>query len=94
MKPKLSLKNVKSFFQANSRIVYDMLIGLPLHTQDQIAYRHSLCEQDCFVEGACKYCGCNPYAKAFSTTSCNEGKRFPDLMGEEEWKEFKKNINE
>jgi hypothetical protein len=92
------LKNVKSFFQAYSRIVYDKLVGLPEHIQEQVAYRHNLCKDDCFVpneEGkiGCKYCGCNPFDKAFATRSCNDGERFPDLMNEIEWLRYKKDTS-
>jgi hypothetical protein len=90
-KPQLTLKNVKSFFQATRRILYNKLLGLPKHIQEQVAYRHSLCQEDCFTVGRCKYCGCDPWAKAFADESCNEGERFPNLMNDDEWDRFKSN---
>jgi hypothetical protein len=89
MTPQLNLKNVKSFFQAHARVFYDNLIGLPLHIQEQIAYRHRLCKDDCFVEGECKYCGCDAYKKAFANSSCNDQERFPDLMDNKKWEKYK-----
>lgn len=91
LKEQLTLKNVKSFFEAHARIVYDKFIGLPVYMQEQVAYRHDLCKDDCFLTNKCKYCGCDADAKAFGNDSCNNGERFPDMMNEEEWNEFKKN---
>ena len=88
-------KNIKAFFEGYSRVIYDKLIGLPEYTQEQILYRESKC-QDCVTvghedsgPGSCRECGCNIPGKWFVTKSCNDGKRFPDLMGEKEWKTFK-----
>jgi len=93
-KPKFNLLNVISFFDAYSTILSSKLFGLPIYKQEQIAYRHELCKDDCFVEDedgkkGCIYCGCNPFDKAFATKSCNKGERFPDLMTEKEWYNYK-----
>lgn len=99
-KAKITLSNIKAFLQGYSRLYYDKLVGLPEYIQEQIEYRRSKCE-DCVEEGHetegpghCKECGCGLPGKWFVTRSCNGGKRFPDLMGEEKWKKFKKNGRE
>lgn len=94
MKPGLNLRNLRSFTQAASRIIIGRLFKLPMHIQEQVAYRHSLCENDCFIEGKCKHCGCSPWAKAFGTESCNDGERFPDLMNDIDWTKYKKGLDD
>lgn len=90
-KKNLTFQNILSYLEAHTKILKDRFIGLPEHTKEQIAYRHSLCE-DCIEQDACVYCSCDPKAKAFATESCNKGERFPNLMEKEEWEQFKKSI--
>ena len=89
-KAKINLTNIKSFIEGYSKYFYDKLIGLPIHIQEQVEYRHRLCAKDCIPQKGCIHCGCDPIGKHFVVESCNEGKRFPDLMGKEDWKKFKK----
>lgn len=89
LKDVLNIKNVASFIEGYSKYFYDKTVGLPDHIQEQMLYRLSQCEDDCLVTGKCKHCGCPPEKKVFVKKSCNHGERFPDLMDEEQWKEFK-----
>lgn len=88
-KPKITWKNIGYFIEGHSKWIWDKLVGLPKHVQEQIKYRVSLCP-DCIEAGKCKYCGCTAEKKIMVTTSCNGGKRFPDLMNEHDWEDFKK----
>lgn len=90
LKDIFSLKNIKSYLEGHSRLWYDRFIGLPPHMKEQITYRLAKCKDTCVKEGKCKYCGCPPHKKAFVIKSCNEGKIFPDIMSENDWKAFKK----
>lgn len=83
------IKNIQSFIEGNGKYIYDNLIGLPQHQKEQVAYRLSICKDDCVVEGKCKYCTCPSEKKIFVNESCNNGERFPDIMNKEEWEEFK-----
>lgn len=83
-----------------SRSIYDYLEG---HTNnilaniklksksymEQVDYRKSKCS-DCIEAGKCIICNCDSPARLYSGRTCNED-RFPDLMTDEEWEEFKKN---
>lgn len=89
-----NIKNIASFIEGHAMKFYDNLVGLPIHTKDQIAYRLYKCKDDCLVKGECKYCGCPPEDKAFVKESCNNGERFPDLMNEEEWTKYKAGIDD
>ena len=89
-------KNIKAFIEGYSKLTYNKFIGLPHHLQEQILYRESKC-QDCVTTGhedngpnTCKECGCSIPGKWFVTKSCNDGKRFPDLMGKDAWEIFKR----
>ena len=84
------LVNIKNFIEGYSREFYDRLIGLPKYQEEQIEYRTSLCKDDCAKQGSCIKCGCNFPSRLFTITSCNKD-RFPDIMNELEWEEFKKN---
>lgn len=86
----LNIKNVASFIEGHAKYFYDELVGLPEHQKEQVMYRLSVCKDDCVPNKKCKYCGCPPEKKAFSTVSCNEGERFPDIMSKDKWEEFKK----
>jgi len=82
-------KNIKSFIEGNSRYFWDKWMGSPAHIKEQVKYRLSKCENDCLPNNACIQCGCPPRKKAFATRSCNPD-RFPNLMNNEQWKQFKR----
>ena len=42
----------------------------------------------CFVEGACKECGCATTALQMSSEAC-EGNCYPKMINEKRWKEIK-----
>lgn len=86
----ITLTNIASFIEGYTKLGYNKIIGLPKHIQEQVAYRNSKCKDDCIPKGECKHCGCDPIGKHFVNSSCNSGERFPDLMGKEEWEEYKK----
>lgn len=93
MNKKITFKTLKGFIQAYSFDLYNKLIGLPNHIQEQVAYRADKCKEDCIPNNACIYCGCDAKKIIFREESCNNGSRFPDLMDKEEWKQFKKDNN-
>lgn len=87
---KVTLNNVKSFIEGNYRYYLYKLINTPQHLKEQYSYRIQVCKDTCVANRKCKYCGCPPIKKAFSNSSCNDGKLFPDLMNEQEWNKYKK----
>jgi hypothetical protein len=90
LKDLFKLKNILSFLEGNVKYYYNAIVGLPLHTKEQIIYRISICKDSCFNDKGCEYCGCNTIKKMFTASSCNEGNKFPDLMDKIEWEKFKK----
>jgi hypothetical protein len=96
MSKKITYKNIYNFFEGNSRMILSKLgiikIALSTHIDDQIAYRLLICKDDCVPAGKCKVCGCGLPGRAFSSLSCNK-ERFPDIMSEEDWINYKKENN-
>lgn len=89
----INIYNLKSFLQGNFYYYVEKLGIYPDYKREQILYRLDQCKNDCVPNGKCKECGCPTKKKVFASTSCNKGKRFPDLMNQEDWEEFKKKNN-
>jgi len=84
-----NLKNVSSFIEGNAKYFFDKLSPEPLYLKEQRLYRLSKCNDDCLVDNTCIKCGCPPNKKVFVNESCNPD-RFPNIMNEDSWIEFKK----
>jgi hypothetical protein len=89
----INLKNILQFAEGNVNMFIDKLNLLPKHKREQVMWRLEICKDDCVIKGRCKYCGCSVPGKLYVDRSCNSGERFPDMMEELEWEEFKKNNN-
>ena len=92
-KPQVTIKNIKAYIEGNTNMFLSDLRVQPIHLQEQYAYRMLQCKDDCVVNKECKYCGCKVPGKLYTSKSCNNGERFPDLMSAKEWEEFKINNN-
>ena len=88
-KPKINLKNIKSFLEGNSKMLLANAGIQQEHLKEQVAYRMLLCS-DCMEKGSCKICGCDLPGKLYVSESCNKGEIFPDLMSKPEWDKYKK----
>ena len=89
MSNKINLKNITGYLQGNFRYYRDKFRKYPPWLQEQLQYRYSKCKEDCIPNKACIVCTCPPLKKAFLKESCNPD-RFPDLMDEKDWVEYKK----
>ena len=88
MKPKITIKNIKSYLEGNTQLALERLHIQPQHIREQIAYRRLLCKDDCAIQGTCIKCGCEFKGKTSVVESCNP-ERFPNLMPKQEWEQFK-----
>lgn len=86
-KKQITLQNVKSFLLGNSRDLLDRFNLLPDLVKEQADYRALVCKDSC-AKG-CEYCGCSTPGIWFIDRSCNNGEKFPEMMNEEDWEEFK-----
>ena len=94
LKDVLNTKNIKSFIEGNVKYFEREVRGqLQEHIEEQIVWRLSKCKDDCVPDGKCQHCNCPTHKKILVTISCNEGERFPDMMNEEDWEEYKKEHN-
>ena len=90
---KITPKKIFQFIEGNLKLLGDKMHLLPKHEREQVLYRSMVCKNDCVKLGYCKYCGCSIPGKLYVTTSCNNGERFPDLMGEAGWEKYKTENN-
>lgn len=84
------LRKAKEFIQANWDYYQDKwLDSTPLYIKEQVAYRLTICKDDCVKTGYCIVCDCPTHKKAWAETSCSP-KRFPDRLDKESWEKYKK----
>lgn len=86
----INIKNIMQFFEGNAKMIGDKFNLLPKWKKEQVLWRMDICKDDCIKAGKCKYCGCSSPGKLYVDKSCNGGDRFPDIMSESEWEEYKK----
>jgi hypothetical protein len=82
-------KKIFQFIEGNLKMLGDRIHILPKHESEQVLYRSQICKDDCMKLGYCINCGCDFPGKLYVKESCNEGLRFPDLMNQKDWEEFK-----
>jgi len=87
---KITTNKVLQFIEGNIKMLGDKFNLLKIHEKEQVLWRLELCSSDCVIEGKCKYCGCSVPGKLYVRKSCNNNERFPDMMNELEWQEWKK----
>lgn len=86
----ITKKKINDYIEGNINKTLHALELLEETIEEQVEYRKTFCK-DCEEQGKCVYCKCSYPGRLYSTSSCNYGERFPDLMNKEEWDEFKKN---
>lgn len=84
------ITKVISFLEGNLKMLGDKFNLLPEYKKEQILYRLEVCKDSCVPTGKCKECGCSLPGKMYNRSSCNLGKKFPDLMSLDNWNKFKK----
>jgi hypothetical protein len=97
MSTKITKDNIKQYLEGNTNMLLAKLGQKPQWYLEQIAYRTLICKDDCWKVGTvkngprhCQSCGCDLPGKWYVTKSCNGGKKFPDIMNEPEWVQYKK----
>jgi len=92
MSKEVTLQNAYNFAQGTTREVMDKIGLLDNLKHEQAQYRLQVCKDDCLPHRACKVCGCSLPGRAYVSQSCNRD-RFPDMMEQEEWDNFKQTLN-
>lgn len=91
--PKIS--NIFAFIQGYFRyyLFYSRLKFLiPIYIYEQIKWRISVMDKDCYVKGSCKICGCDTTALQMADRQCGKP-CYPKMMNKKVWKVFKKVMN-
>ena len=86
-------KKLGDFIEAHVKMLGERFRELPQYQKEQITYRYNICKNTCVAAGKCEHCGCKVPGRLYASRTCNEGKKFPDLMGAGEWERFKKDNN-
>lgn len=58
------------------------------HIFEQIEWRIYVMDDDCYMQGSCKKCGCDTTALQMANKAC-EKPCYPKMMSKKEWKKFK-----
>lgn len=61
---------------------------IPRHIMEQISFRISVMDKECYSGGSCKLCGCRTTALQMSNKSCDKP-CYPSMMGYRDWERFK-----
>ena len=61
------------------------------HIFEQIQWRISVMNLDCYLQGSCIKCGCETTALQMANKACT-GNCYPKMMNKKEWKKFQTNL--
>jgi hypothetical protein len=86
------VEKIVSYVEGNLKMLADKFQLLDWHKKEQVLYRMNVCKHTCLPKGKCEVCGCTVPNKMYSMYSCDT-KKFPDMMGKEEWEKYKKENN-
>ena len=89
----MSLRKVFQFIEGNIKMLGDEFNLLPQYQKEQVIYRFEICKNDCVKSGKCKYCECSVPGKLYVAESCNYGERFPHMMSDLDWEQYKEENN-
>jgi len=87
MKAKVNLENIWAYIQGNIRYrlwysPFKFLI--PKHIRQQIAWRITIMDKECYDNGVCKLCGCETTALQMANKKCDKP-CYPEMHSERIW---------
>lgn len=82
-------KKIYEFFEGNIKMLGDEFGMLADYQKEQVLFRMEKCKEDCMKFEYCIYCGCSVPGKMYVKKSCNDGARFPNIMNEQDWAQYK-----
>lgn len=86
---KINFQDIYNFIEGNSNKVLSSINLKSEAYLEQVEYRKLICESDCIANGKCIKCGCSSPSRLYTRLTCNPD-RFPSIMSEDEWVEFKR----
>ena len=92
MKNKRKLSDIFAYLQGYWRynLYYSKYFKFLIrnHILEQIQWRISVMDIECFESGSCKKCGCDTTALQMADKQCGKP-CYPKMMNKKEWREFK-----
>lgn len=89
---KITLSNIYHYIIGNIRysLYYSSLKNLiPSYIREQIDFRISVMNKECYNTGSCIKCGCKTTALQMASKPC-EGDCYPPLLSKSRWDTFKR----
>lgn len=93
MKEKVTISNIIDYIIGNTRyhIFYSRFNWIiRKFIREQIDYRISVMNRECYYRGSCKECGCKTTALQMVSKPC-KGNCYLKLMNKKQWENFKDN---
>ena len=93
MKKKIKISDIFAYLQGYYR--YHLFYSkhfkwlIRKHIYDQIVWRISIMNLECYTEGCCKLCGCDTTALQMADKQCKKP-CYPDMMNKFDWVTFDK----
>ena len=95
MKNKRKLSDIFAYMQGYYRynLYYSKLSFLiRMHILEQIRWRITVMDIDCFEAGSCKVCGCDTTALQMANKACGKP-CYPKMMNKNVWNKYKLDNN-
>lgn len=90
----MKIEEVKAYLLGKFRYFLfdkkDLNFLIRRHIYEQILWRISVMDKECYDNGACKICGCQTTALQMANKACPKP-CYPEMMNKKEWKKFKEN---
>ena len=91
-KTKISIRNIYYYIQGNVRYFcyYNKYFTflIPKHILEQVRFRINNMDNQCYIQGSCKMCGCSTTALQMCNKACDKP-CYPKMMNRSEWKKYK-----
>jgi len=85
----ITITNIKDYVLGNIRLLGAKFNLLEPYVKEQVIYRNEICKNTCGENKKCENCGCSYPGILYVYKSCNDNKKFPDIMEIDEWDKFK-----
>lgn len=94
MNKTFNLKNIVAYIQGNiryylwyskSKFINKNIIRK--HIREQIEFRIRFMDNECYLNGSCKMCGCNTTALQMANKACDKP-CYPEMMNKRQWFNF------
>lgn len=94
MKIKEKIKLAYEYFIGNYRYkIYHSKLSFLMrnHIKEQIDWRISVMNKECYTTGSCVICGCSTIALQMANKAC-PNPCYPKMMNKSDWKLYVKNV--